>query len=328
VTAAPNVAVVMLHWGATASTSRCLQSLRTATWPGRRTVFVVDNQSSLDDDLGAGAMPLDMEILRPGRNLGFAEGCTLGIAAAIEQKADFVLLLNNDVVVEPDFLGPLVRALGQRPDAGLASPQIVHLDRPDEAWYQGGTFSLWTGIPVQGNRRPTLTADHPPREVDYATGCAMLIRPAVIERVGSFDARFFAYCEDVDLSVRGRQAGFRVLFVPASVVHHDVRADPGRAVTRIYYSTRNLIEVMRKHARWYRWFSFGASFLVRWVGFFAVQALVQRRPRYLAALGWGVLDSARRRFGPNPRIDGAGAERTALAPIRSPVEPSTRAWRA
>ena len=327
-TAVPNVVVVVLHWGAMASTSRCLQSLRAATWPGRRTVLVVDNKASLDEDLGARSAPLDLHVLRPGRNLGFAEGCTLGITTAIEHRADFVLLLNNDVVVEPDFLEPLVNALIHRPDAGLASPQVVHLDRPGEAWYQGGRFSLWTGIPAQGNRRQTLTAAHAPRDVDYATGCAMLIRPAVIERIGSFDARFFAYCEDLDLSMRGRQAGFRVLFVPASLVHHDVGAEPRRAVIRIYYSTRNLVEVMRKHARWYRWFTFGPSFLARWIGFFVVQGLVRRQPGYLAALGLGVLDFARRRFGPNPWIDGAGSAPAEPTRVGSPVDSSPPAWRA
>ena len=297
-TTGPHVAVVILHWGATATTVRCLQSLRAVTWPGRGTVLVVDNTTTLDEEVAARAAPLDVQILRPPRNLGFADGCTLGMSAALEQGADFVLLLNNDAVADPDFLGPLVRAARQHPDAGLLSPQIVHLNRPDEAWYQGGTFSLWAGIPAQGHRRRVLAGDRPPREVDYATGCAMLIRPAVIRRVGSFDREFFAYCEDLDLSIRARQAGFRVLFVPASLVYHDVSDEPRRAALRIYYSTRNLIEVMRKHAPWYKWFSFGVNFLARWVGFFVVLALVRGQPRYLTALVRGMVDFARRRLGP------------------------------
>jgi GT2 family glycosyltransferase len=299
VTTGPHVVVVILHWGATEMTVRCLQSLRAAAWPGRGTVFVVDNATALDEEVAAGAAPLDVQILRPRRNLGFAEGCTLGMSSALDKGADFVLLLNNDAVADPDFLGPLVRAASERADAGLVSPQIVHLNRPDEAWYQGGTFSLWTGIPVQGHRRRVLTGDRPPREVDYATGCAMLIRPAVIQRVGPFDREFFAYCEDLDLSIRARRAGFRVFFVPTSLVYHDVSDEPRRAALRIYYSTRNLIEVMRKHAPWYKWFSFGVNFVLRWVGFFVVLAVVRGQPRYVTALARGMLDFARRRFGPS-----------------------------
>lgn len=302
-TTGPHVAVVILHWGAAAVTARCLRSLAAAAWPGRATVLVVDNTAGLDDDTAAQAAPLDVRVLRPGRNLGFSDGCTLGMGAAVEQGADFVLLLNNDVVVDPGFLGPLVEAAGQRAEVGLVSPQIVYLDRPRDAWYQGGRFSLWAGIPAQGNRRPALAVDRPPRDVDYATGCAMLIRPAVLGRVGSFDPEFFAYCEDLDLSIRARRAGFRILFVPASLVYHDVRDDGRRAALRVYYSTRNLLQVMRKHAPWYKWVTFGVSFLARWLGYFVVLALVRRQPRCVTALVRGMVDFARRRLGPSPWVD-------------------------
>ncbi len=293
----PHVAVVILHWGATETTLRCLRSLREASWPDPPAVILVDNTGCLGEGEVKLAAPPEVEIQRPGRNLGFSDGCTLGISLAIQGGADFVLLLNNDAVVDPLFLGPLVNAASQCPDAGLLCPRIMKLSNPREAWYQGGKFSLWSGIPVQGHRRRAKHDNRAHREVDYATGCAMLIRPALIRRVGSFDPRFFAYCEDLDLSIRARRAGFRVLFVPESVVYHDVSAEPARASLRIYYSTRNLIEVMRKHAAWYNWPSFSVNFLVRWLGFFAALALVRGQPRYLMALMRGMIDVARRRLG-------------------------------
>jgi GT2 family glycosyltransferase len=268
-------------------------------------VLIIDNTRRLDDDVAKRAAPLEVEILRPERNLGFCEGSTLGMSLAIHKGADFVVLLNNDVVVDPCFLGPLVRAASQISDAGLLSPQILRMGEPAKAWYRGGEFSLWSGIPVQGHGRRPMDPDCPLRDVDYATGCAMLVRPALIRRVGSFDPRFFAYCEDVDLSIRARQAGFRVLFVPASVVYHDTTDHAGRGSLRIYYSTRNLIEVMRKHAAWYQWFSFGVNFLTRWVSFFAGLGLMRRQPSYLTALVRGMIDFARRRLGESTWVDDA-----------------------
>ena len=205
----PYVPVIILHWGAADTTIRCLESLRKACWPGRRTVLLIDNTGRLDDAEVNDIVPLEVEIHRPARNLGFSRGCTLGISLAMARGAEFVLLLNNDVVVDPHFLAPLLNAASQVNEAGLLSPQIVLMDDPEKAWYLGGKFSLWAGIPTQGYRRSALDLGRPPREVDYATGCAMLIRPALIRRIGSFDPRFFAYCEDVDLSMRARQAGFR-----------------------------------------------------------------------------------------------------------------------
>ena len=118
-----------------------------------------------------------------------------------------------------------------------------------------------------------------------------VVHPALLRRIGSFDGRFFAYCEDLDLSIRARRAGLRVLMVPASIVYHDVTNEGGRASLRVYYSTRNLLEVMRKHAAWYHWPSFTMSFLLRWIGFYAVLAVMRGQPRSLLALPSFVLVS-------------------------------------
>src|SRR5205823_14939305 len=142
-------------------------------------------------------------------------------------------------------LRALREAARRYPGAGRLCPRIVSMADPARPWYVGGTFSLWCGIPVQDRARRGADPGALPYAVDYATGCAMLIRPAVIRAVGSFDPEFFAYCEDLDLSLRARRAGFTILFVPGSLVYHAVSDRPERAWLRIYYSTRNLLEVMR-----------------------------------------------------------------------------------
>src|SRR4029434_6688472 len=92
------VGIVVLHWGPWAATEACLESLRTATYTAVR-VFLVDNARSLDEATARLAAPMAIEILRPPRNLGFAEGCDWGIAAALEAGREYVFLLNNDAVV-------------------------------------------------------------------------------------------------------------------------------------------------------------------------------------------------------------------------------------
>ena len=245
---------------------RCLESLSRDSFSGKRTVFLIDNAQSLGRSLAARLPSLDIEIDRPARNLGFAEGCARGISLAAACGADFILLLNNDAVVESSCLDLLVKAAADSPETGLLSPHIVSMTKPPRPWYVGGSFSLWSGIPVQARRRSDIAELGSPREVDYATGCAMLIRPAVVRSVGSFDARLFAYCEDLDFSLRARNAGFSVLVVPRARVRHAV-ADSDRLSQSIYYSTRNLLEVMRRHGTWYHWIGIVPNFLVRWVGF-------------------------------------------------------------
>jgi len=115
--------------------------------------------------------------------------------------------------------------------------------------------------------------------------------------VGAFDARLFAYCEDVDFSLRARRAGFRVLVVPAALVHHGTTYTDARRAQRVYYSVRNLLAVMRTHARWYHWIGFVPAFAVQWVGFFVLLACRHRQWSVAWAVGRGLLDGARGRLG-------------------------------
>lgn len=290
------VGVVVLHWGPIDVTRRCLQSLSQVHYPGTR-IFLVDNALTLPPSAPGWAFPLQVQILRPERNLGFSEGSAWGVSEALKHDVDYVLLLNNDAVVDARFLDCLVDAARKAPGAGLLCPQVAFLEHPDRVWYAGGQFSLWSGIPRHTNWQKPVNTSGPPREVDFATGCAVLIQPSLIRAIGSFDSRFFAYCEDVDLSIRARQAGFTILIVPASLIRHSAVYDDQRLFQRTYYSTRNLLEVMAKHATWVQWLTFIPNFLTRWIGFFLTIALLRRRPRLVKALTRGVVDFARRRLG-------------------------------
>jgi GT2 family glycosyltransferase len=292
----PVVGVVVLHWGAREATEACLESLRDAGYPSVR-VFVIDNARSLDETAGHRAAPIAVDILRPPRNLGFAEGCAWGIAAALEADVDYIFLLNNDALVSRECLETLVTVARCTPGAGILSPQIAFQEARDQVWYRGGEFSLWGRGPRHTGWRRRVETELPPTDVNYATGCAMLIDPAVIHAVGTFDARLFAYCEDVDFSLRARRAGFRVLVVPAALVYHGTTYTDARRAQRVYYSVRNLLEVMRKHARWYHWIGFVPAFAVQWVGFFVLLACRHRQWSLAWAVGRGLLDGARGRLG-------------------------------
>jgi len=292
----PVVGIVVLHWGAREATEACLESLQKATYSAVR-VFLVDNARSLDDTTAHRVAPLAVEILRPPRNLGFAEGCDWGIAAALDAKVDYIFLLNNDAMVSRDCLETLVSVALRTPRAGILSPQIAFQEAADEVWYRGGEFSPWGRGPRHSGWRQRVDTNRPPADVDYATGCAMLIDPAVIHTVGTFDARLFAYCEDLDFSLRARRAGFRALVVPAALVYHGTTYTDQRRAQRVYYSIRNILEVMRKHARWYHWIGFIPAFAVQWIGFFILVACWHRQWGLVPAVGRGLLDGVRGRLG-------------------------------
>ena len=303
----PIVGIVVLHWGSHEATEACLESIRGAAYPAVR-IFLVDNAGSLNDAIAHRVAPVRVQVLRPPQNLGFAEGCNRGMAAALEAGVDYVFLLNNDAVVSRHCLDHLVSVARSTPGAGVLSPQIAFREATDRVWYRGGKFSLWGLGPRHSGWRGRVDTKRSPADVDYATGCAMLIDAAVIRKVGAFDVRFFAYCEDVDFSVRARRAGFRVLVVPAALVHHSTTYTDRRRTERVYYSIRNLIEVMRMHARWYHWIGFIPAFAVQWVGFLVLLACWHRQPALLAAMGRGLYDGLRKRLGESATVGTWGSE--------------------
>jgi len=146
------VTVVVLSWNGREDTLACLRSLAAATYP-RLEVIVVDNGSSDGSADAVAAAHPDLVLIPLDANLGFAGGMNVGIAEALSRGAGPVMLLNNDTVVEPGFVEPLVDALESRSDASAACSQIVFRDDPATVWYAGASFRPGRGHHVHGPGR-------------------------------------------------------------------------------------------------------------------------------------------------------------------------------
>lgn len=249
--ALPLVATVVLTWNGRDDTLACIASLERLDWPRHETI-VVDNGSCDGTIEAIGAAHPDVTVIATGRNLGFAAGNNVGLEAAAEMGADYVLLLNNDTVVAPDLLDNLVAEARRRPDAGALCPLIYYLDEPDRIWYAGARFDARRGH----NGRHTGYGERDRgqydrvREIGRATGAAMLIRREVIEEVGFLDGDLFLQVEDVEWSLRMRRAGWRIFFVPAGRVWHRVSVTTGgeHAAATAYYEMRNTLAVCDRYA--------------------------------------------------------------------------------
>lgn len=299
--ARPPVAVVVLSWNRKEDTLACLGSLAEVTYAPLE-VVVVDNGSSDGSPDAVEATFPAAHLVRLPRNTGFSGGVNAGIEASLARGAGAVLLLNNDMVVEPGFLGPLVDALAG-PAVAAACSQILFADEPERVWYAGASFN-----PTRGHHgrnvafgEPRLPASLPPYAVDCACGGAMLMPREALEEVGRFDEEIFAYREDLDWSLRARERGGRILVVPASVVLHGVSASSGgeSSPASLYFDTRNLLVVSERHAplgvvrTWAR--------RVEILGAHLAQAVLSRRRTEAVRLVLrGFRDGVRRRLGPLP----------------------------
>jgi GT2 family glycosyltransferase len=242
----PRVVVIVLNWNGKEDTLACLESLRQLDYPNYE-VVVVDNGSTDGSVEAVRASFTGVAILETGENLGFAEGNNAGVQRALAHGADYVLLLNNDTEVAPDFISILVDAVEATPQAGVAGPTIYYFDRPAIIWSAGGAIDWRRG----DTRMMALDeADHGQydavREVDFVTGCALLARREVFEKAGMLDPRFFMYYEEAEWCVRASRAGYKILHVPQAHVWHKITPAQQAASPRIhYYMTRNRLLFLR-----------------------------------------------------------------------------------
>jgi hypothetical protein len=191
-----------------------------------------------------------VKLIVNSENLGFAEGNNIGIREALKERPDHILLLNNDVVVKPDFLSGLVKAAGSETECGIFGPKIYYLNNPNMIWFAGVMMSRWTGKPYNAgiNRRDNVIYSRA-KQVDFISGCAMLIRAQVFNDIGLLDADYFNNTEEVDFCLRATANGHRSYYVPSSVIYHKVSSSMGGMFSPfyVYYQTRNILLLNKKN---------------------------------------------------------------------------------
>lgn len=222
------VTIVVLNWRRPDDTIACLQSLRAARLDGAR-ILVVDNGSDDGSVARLRADAPEIPVIALRENRGYAGGNNAGIRQALDDGARAVLLLNNDTVVSPDFLPPLLEALNASPEAAAICGAVHRHDRPellDVAWSEV-RFADRHAVQLRGvNAVPGEGFDQR-RNVEIAVGCVLLLRAEALRTVGLLDEAFFAYHEDVEWGLRARAAGWQLFYEPYARVYHRGSASTG-----------------------------------------------------------------------------------------------------
>lgn len=210
----PKVFIIVLNYNGGKLTENCLKSLRMVDYSSFR-VVVVDNNSSDDSVVVIKKKFPEVKVIKNKENSGFAGGNNIGIDFALKNGADYVLLLNQDTEVEPDFLDKLIEEGEKDQKTGLLSP-LIFWKRTKQVWFSGGKISWWN---MKTFHKFDLV-EGKAQETAFLTGCSLLIKRVVLEKIGLLDDNFFLYWEDVDFSVRAKKAGFKIKVVPRSVIYH------------------------------------------------------------------------------------------------------------
>lgn len=251
----PKVTIVVLNWNGKDDTLECLASLNQLDYPNYE-VVVVDNGSTDDSVEAISKQYPDVTLLQTRANLGYAGGNNVGIRWAMEHGADFVLILNNDTIIDPNLLSALVEAARIVPEAGIYGSKIYFYDRPEILWFAGGRW-LTDAVRLEhvgyGQKDGPEFVDY--RECDYVTGCALFARAEVFRKIGLLDESFFLTYEETDWCYRARDKGYRCLVVPQAKLWHKVSSSFGGSTSPLvtYFMTRNKLLWAKKYCSQTEW---------------------------------------------------------------------------
>lgn len=283
----PLVSIISINYKQAWVTCEMLTSLQQVTYPNFE-IIIVDNASPNEEILPIEEKFPYVHIIRSPENLGFAGGNNLGIAVA---KGKYLLFLNNDTEVAPDFLEPLVSLFEADSKAGIASPKIIFYGTDNVIQYAGcGGINPWTGRSVTVG---LMQKDKGQHNISSTTalihGAAMMVPMAVIKKVGLMPELYFLYYEELDWCEMIKRAGYQSYYVAEGTVYHKESASVGQgSVMRTYYMYRNRLLFIRRNSEGKRFWSGFLFFL-----FVAVpkQGLVfglRLEQKYLQALWLGL----------------------------------------
>jgi GT2 family glycosyltransferase len=249
-----SLSVILVNYKRAHDTVECIRSLEQSVGVDP-SITVVDNGSNDGSRQEIARECPDVTLIANTHNEGFAEGNNIAIREALGKGGEYILLLNNDTVVRPDALSLLCDALRHRPNVGIVGGKIYYFDRPTTLWFAGGCLNLHSAV---GVHRGLDEDDHGqydiPQECDYVTGCCLLFRRDVAEKIGVLESSYFAYMEDADFCLRARRADFVVLYEPKAVIYHKVSSSSAwDSPFYIYFNLRNKLIFLRRNSSMRRW---------------------------------------------------------------------------
>jgi len=246
----PKVTIIILNWNGKKDTIECLESLKHITYPNYE-ILLVDNGSTDGSVECFRKRYPELEIIENVKNLGFAEGNNVGIRRAMEKGVDYMLLLNNDTVVDPNFLGELVMVAESDVKIGLIQSKLLYYDN-HTINTTGFFFDIFGSTMHRGRfeidnyQYDNLTEEG----FFYASGaCLLITKKLFLELRGDlFDKYLFAYHEDVDLSWIARLLGFKIVYCPTSICFHKEGKTSGRFnPLTAYWGYKNRLRVLIKN---------------------------------------------------------------------------------
>lgn len=282
----PKIAIIIINWNTFQLTFNCLKSLEACSY-NNISFFLVDN-GSIDGSGDKIALEFpEVNYIKNEKNEGFTGANNLALKAILEQDFDYVLLLNNDTEVKPNFLSLLEAKMNSDNKLAATQPLILNFKNKDTIWNAGGSFNTFFGLTKTRLKgmifNPQLNIE---TSTQWITGCCILVKTSVVKQVGLLDNRFFAYFEDVDWSIRMTNLGYKLAVVPESIIYHHTSgstkknnaSNEGNLSPYAHFlNVRNHIYLIKKHT----FFNTLGSWIYQIVKIFAFSIYFILRGRFI-----------------------------------------------
>jgi len=247
------VYIILVNYNGAIDTINCINSINKITYLNFR-VVIIDNGSEDDsaDIIKNYILTIEQnerfELIKSKENLGFSGGNNVGIQYALNNGADYILLLNNDTIVENDFIDHLICVYSEK--TGISIGKILYLSDKSRIWYAGGSINNKLASVKHYNFNKKDQHDKQIMNVTFATGCCMLISKKIITEIGFLDESYFLYWEDTDYSFRVINAGYKIIYNPSAIVYHNVSSSTIKGSKLMqYYELRNELLFIRKNIK-------------------------------------------------------------------------------
>ncbi|WP_440947240.1 glycosyltransferase family 2 protein [Methanosarcina sp. T3] len=239
------LSVILLNYNQPDMTIDCIEYLlKNKNYYDDFEIIVIDNGSNDDSviKLAETTSKYNLCFINNKENLGFAEGNNVGIKVS---KGEWVLLLNNDTVFKEDFILKMAKAAEDNPNSAAIGPKIYYYDAPSKVWYDGGKITKHYNFVRDSSEN---SEDY--KQVEWITGCALMINRKALEKVGLLDKDFFMYNEDVDWCIRAKKSGLDLIYTPYAKIWHigsKTTTENFKNSFQIYYGYRNKLFIIHKN---------------------------------------------------------------------------------
>jgi hypothetical protein len=287
----PLVSIITVNYNQAASTLALIESLTKITYPNIE-LLVVDNDSTIENAKRINHIFPSVRIIKSPINYGFAAGNNLGIMQA---KGKYILLLNNDVVVTPNFLEPLIKLCESNPRIGGVSPKILFYNDPQRIQYAG--FTPIHPITMRNSAIGYRETDRGQYDYECTTGfchgAAMMVPIEVIKIVGMMSYVYFLYYEEADWCERIKKAGYQLWYSGYSKVYHKESLSTGnQSQLKVYYLNRNRIIYLRRNSKGlYLFLAIVYQIMIaipKNILLYLVKGKFSKLSAYLRAIGWNI----------------------------------------